>query len=31
MQENVYFTKHLTSLINNLHDDHYHIDFQNTK
>jgi penicillin-insensitive murein endopeptidase len=31
LKENVNFTKHFKPLINNLHDDHYHIDFQNTK
>jgi penicillin-insensitive murein endopeptidase len=29
--KNVYFTQHLSTLINNLHDDHYHVDFKKIK
>lgn len=28
LQNEIYFAQHLSNLINNLHDDHYHVDFE---
>jgi len=27
--KNIYFAKHLTKKVNEIHDDHFHIDFEN--